>query len=154
GCGVTSPPFPVVGSHGEVEWWVVNQQTRPGGPRGPAATNYVVVSTTGGRVPPNKVAGPFSTKSEAQDWQSSANAAGNSPGSAAGAAIDAAGLNPLSGLSDLAHRLTEAQTWVRVAEVLAGLILLYVGLKSEFPTTVNTVTAPIKKAGKGAAIAG
>src|SRR5947209_7351456 len=41
--------------------------------------------------------------------------------------------NPLSGLNavgDFFYRLTEAQTWVRVAEVGAGVLLLYMGLKA------------------------
>lgn len=144
--------FPVVGPHGEVKWWVVNHPSG-GSPRAVPVTHYVVVSTTGGTVPLSKVAGPFTTQSQAQDWVNSANSAGNSPGSAVGAAVNATGLNPLSGLSDIAHRLTESSTWIRVAEVLAGFILLYVGLKAEFPTTVHTITEPIKKAGKAVGMA-
>lgn len=151
---MTSPPFPVLGPGGVVKWWVVNRPTGPGGPRAVTTTHYVVVSTRGNTgAPLGKVAGPFSTQGEAQDWVNSANSAGNSPGSAVGSAIDASGLNPLSGLSDIAHRLTESSTWIRVAEVLAGFILIYVGLKAEFPTTVNTITAPVKKAGKAAGLA-
>lgn len=141
--------FPVVGPGGEVEWWVVNQMTRPGGARGPQQTNYVVVSTTGGKRPVNTVAGPFSTRAQAVAWQSSANTAGNSPGSAAGGIAQAAvGATGLGALGDLAHRLTQPSTWIRVGEVLAGLILIYVGLKSEFPQTVNTVTSTARKAAK------
>lgn len=141
--------FPVVGPHGTVEWWVVNHPTGTPGPRAVPTTHYVVVSTTGGTVPLSKVAGPFTTQSQAQDWVNSANAAGNSPGSAVGAAVNAAGLNPLSGLSDISHRLTEASTWIRVAEVLAGFMLIYVGAKALFPTTVNAISAPIKDTAKG-----
>jgi hypothetical protein len=41
--------------------------------------------------------------------------------------------NPLSGLAaigDFANRLTQKNTWIRVGEVIAGLILLYVGLNA------------------------
>jgi hypothetical protein len=130
-----------------VQWWVINRQTG-GGPRGVLATNYVVVS--GVSRPPSTVAGPFATQAQAQAWQSSANTAGNSPGSAIGgvgsSVINSTGVGAIG---DLAQRLTQSSTWIRVGEVLAGLILLYVGLKAEFPTTVNTITAPIKETAKG-----
>lgn len=124
-------------------WWVVNQPSNLGG-RGPQQTNYVVVQSAAR--PPNAVAGPFPTQAAAQAWQTSANTAGNSPGSAAGGLVNA-GVNAtgIGALGDLAHRLTESQSWIRAGEVLAGLILLYVGLRAEFPQTVNTIiTQPVK----------
>jgi hypothetical protein len=36
----------------------------------------------------------------------------------------------LNAIGDLAHRLTEVQTWIRVGEVIAGALLLYLGLRS------------------------
>lgn len=133
-----------------MNWWVVNQLSRPGGPRAPQQTNYEVVQSRSR--PVNTVAGPFPSQSAAQAWQTSANTAGNSPGSAIGGIVDAAGLNPISGVSDLAHRLTESSTWIRVGEFIAGAILLYVGAKAFFPTTVNNITGTAKAIGKGAAI--
>lgn len=44
-----------------------------------------------------------------------------------------AGLAPLGGIAgigDFFGRLTEASTWIRVAEVLAGGLILYLGLKA------------------------
>lgn len=41
--------------------------------------------------------------------------------------------NPLSGINaigDFFNRLTQAQTWIRVGEVVAGGLLLYLGLKA------------------------
>jgi hypothetical protein len=39
-----------------------------------------------------------------------------------------------------------------VGEFIAGAILLYVGAKAFFPTTVNNITGTAKAIGKGAAI--
>lgn len=143
--------FPVVGAGGEVEWWVVNQVTRPGGPRGPQATNYRVVSTTGGTRPPNAVAGPFTTQQQAVQWQTGANTAGNSPGSAIGGiGSSIANSTGIGAIGDLAHRLTESSTWIRVGEFIAGGLLLYVGAKAFFPTTVNNINTVAKGTVKAA----
>ncbi len=142
--------FPVLGPGGVQKWWVINQISRSGGPRGPQQTNYVVTESV--NRPVNEVAGPFSTKAEAQAWQTSANTAGNSPGSVAGGVGNSiANATGIGAIGDLAHKLTESQTWVRVGEFLAGGMLLYVGAKAFFPATVNTVTSGVKRAGKAAA---
>lgn len=39
-------------------------------------------------------------------------------------------LAPLADIGDFFHRLTEASTWLRVGEVVAGLLLVYIGLKA------------------------
>ena len=36
----------------------------------------------------------------------------------------------LSAIGDFFHRLTQVNTWIRVGEVLAGIMLLYLGLRS------------------------
>ena len=54
----------------------------------------------------------------------------------------------LSGTTDFLTRLTEGNTWIRVGEFVAGLVLVYVGLKAMFPSTVSAVTAPVKTAAK------
>lgn len=135
-----------------VAWWVVNDITRPGGPRGPQQTNYVVKEAADR--PVNTVAGPFDTKQDAENWQTSANTAGNSPGSAAGGAVNAAvnatGLNAIGGFFSA---LTEKNTWLRVVEAGIGGMIAYIGLKAMFPQAVNTVTAPIKKGAKAAGMA-
>lgn len=58
----------------------------------------------------------------------------------------------LEGIGDFFARLTEANTWLRVGEFAVGGILLYIGLKGLFPNAVSTVTAPVKKAAKLAAV--
>lgn len=58
------------------------------------------------------------------------------------------GLTGINALGDLAQRLSQKQTWVRVGEALAGGIMIYVGLKAFFPSVVSTATAPVKKAAK------
>lgn len=86
----------------------------------------------------------FSTKAEAQ------NAFKGMQGELGTGAIP----SPLSGVNaigDLASRLTEGNTWVRVAEFIAGSILLYVAVKAMFPGAVGTVKSTAKKAGALAA---
>jgi hypothetical protein len=55
----------------------------------------------------------------------------------------------LNAIGDLAHRLTESQTWVRVGEAMAGLLLLYVGLKAlTSGTAAGTAAGSVGRAGK------
>jgi hypothetical protein len=60
----------------------------------------------------------------------------NTPGApaianiASGAGTVATAENPLVAVGDFFHRLTEAQTWVRVAEFAVGAMLIYVGIKA------------------------
>jgi hypothetical protein len=54
-------------------------------------------------------------------------------------------LDFLKELADLAHRLTEPATWLRVAEVVAGLTILYVALKAV--TTPGGAQVATRKAG-------
>lgn len=113
---------------------------------GPPALFTVKESTTR---PSGAAAGPYSTQAEAQAKANSLNhtAASANP-------LTSPATNPLTGVNaigDLATRLTKSETWVRVGEFLAGGMLLYVGAKAFFPTTVNTITSGAKKAGKAAA---
>ncbi len=109
------------------QWWVVNQISRPGGPRGPQVTSYVVVQAA--TRPVNAVAGPYATQADAQAWQTSANTAGNSPGSAIGGATNAAvNATGLGGLDSFFTALGQSNTWIRVAKVVSGGVLLIVGL--------------------------
>lgn len=48
---------------------------------------------------------------------------------------EAANLAGLPAIGDFFNRLTQAHTWLRVGEVVAGLILLYVGLNAAFRGT-------------------
>lgn len=59
-------------------------------------------------------------------------------------------LGGLSAIGDFFNRLTQGNTWLRVGEVLGGLLLVYMGLRAAFSGTeaekaVNTVTKPVKK---------
>lgn len=128
------------------QWWVVNHISRPGGPRGPQQTNYVIEESA--TRPVNTIAGPFASKADAQAWQTSANTAGNSPGSAIGGAADAAGLG---GISGFLSRLASANTWVRVGEVVIGLILLGIGLNAMLKgKPMQVVTGAAGTVGKAA----
>lgn len=58
-----------------------------------------------------------------------------------------------SSVNDFLGRLTEKNTWIRVAEFAVGGILLFVGLKAMFPGAVGAVTSGAKKAAEIGAIA-
>jgi hypothetical protein len=88
----------------------------------------------------------FTTKTAAQNFISSESSVEGSGG--AGLSIT----NPLSFLepiADFAYRLTEASTWLRVGEVIAGGMLVYLGLKSAFGNTaVGRGARQVSSAGK------
>jgi len=103
--------------------------------------------------------GPFPTKAAADAYGNKlaaqgkgakptgfAGAVGNTAGAAASNATSAA----TGGLNDLASRLSQSHTWIRVGEAVAGFILIYVGAKAFFPQTVNTVASTAKTARKAA----
>jgi hypothetical protein len=54
-------------------------------------------------------------------------------------------LDFLGNIADFFHRLTEAQTWLRVGEVVAGLMLIYIALKATM--TPGGVPVASRKAG-------
>ena len=75
-----------------------------------------------------------------------ANTLAEVPGAAAKAAESAILHNPLSGIADFFHRLTEASTWVRVGEVLGGFLLVYIGLKASMtPGGASVATQNVRK---------
>lgn len=130
--------FPVVGPHGEQLWWVI-----PEGLTGQAFslvtgrfTKYTTVQAA--KKPANAVAGPFTTQATAQAAASQMTSSAI-PGPA----------TPGAAVSDIGSLFANSAVWVRVGEFLAGLILLYVGLKAEFPTTVNTIVQPVKNTARG-----
>jgi hypothetical protein len=97
----------------------------------------------------DNITGPYNT-------QSSANAAKNSKSSAIAKATQAGNFpDPFSGLAaigDFFARLTKANTWIRVGEVLLGLILLAVGV-ARVTNAVPIATKIAKTAGTGALLA-
>lgn len=68
---------------------------------------------------------------------------------------NAANLGGVQAIGDFFNRLTQANTWIRVGEVAAGLLLLYIGLNAAFKntavgSTVQTTTAHVKSSGRKA----
>lgn len=66
---------------------------------------------------------------------------------------NAANLGGVQAIGDFFNRLTQANTWIRVGEALAGLLLLYLGLNAAFKNTsvgnaVQSGTGTVKKAGR------
>lgn len=71
-------------------------------------------------------------------------------------AAKSANLGGLAAIGDFFNRLTEPNTWLRVGEVIAGLLLVYLGLKATMSGTAvgNVVKQNVdtaKRAGKVAA---
>jgi hypothetical protein len=120
-----------------MSWWIESNSQG-------ATTQFRVVQST---VTPNTSAawpnapiGPFTTRASAEATISQAQTSGGytlqptGSSSATTAGLQAAGIpNPLGGLAaigDFFNRLTQANTWLRVGEVVVGLMLLYVGLNA------------------------
>jgi hypothetical protein len=64
--------------------------------------------------------------------------------------VQGAGLAPLTSIGDFFHRLTESQTWIRVAEVIGGGLVLFIGVRAltsqtAVSTATKSVTRPAKK---------
>jgi hypothetical protein len=105
----------------------------------------------------------FPTKLQAQ---AGANKYNRNPGKAGGVDAPGAapginapnpfGTNPLSGIAaigDLANRLTQPNTWVRVGEFLAGGILLVIGVNAMTKGPVQSATSGTIRSGAKKAIA-
>lgn len=54
--------------------------------------------------------------------------------------------NTVSSISSISDFLTNSSVWVRIGEVMAGLILLFMGLKTMFPQQVSVTTSAVKSA--------
>jgi hypothetical protein len=133
------------------QWWVVNKVSRPGGPRGPQQTNYVIEEAASR--PINTVAGPYATKAEAESWQSGANSAGNSPGSAAAGAANAIGnATGLTSVSNFLSSLSSRSMWIRIGEVLVGIALIIVGV-DHLTSTTSAIGKAAHTVAKGAMLA-
>jgi hypothetical protein len=134
------------------EWWVISFN-----PLGGAKSTYEYFfgSKAGADAKANlavdgSVTGPFASKAAAQAAVAAhhvtppnTNTTGIHPG------------NPLTGLNaigDFFQRLTQAVTWERVAEAVAGGLLIYVALKAMFPGVASAVAAPVKGAADAAKV--
>jgi hypothetical protein len=87
-------------------------------------------------------ANPLNAFSNFQDAQNAAHLGGSiskGAGSAAGSAIG--NLTGVNAIGDFFARLTEPNTWVRVGEVLAGVLLVYLGLSASVRGTEAARTA-------------
>jgi hypothetical protein len=106
-------------------------------------------------------AGPFQTRSAAEDYKNAIGTGAIVPPPGTPVVGNVHVPNPLTGINavgDFFSRLTEAQTWTRVGEVLLGGILVYAGVRalSHGSPTVGanarkTATRPVTKAAKAAA---
>ena len=123
-------------------WWVVWYEPAASRAPGTAASRFLIVqaaaksditaSSVGGAAI-TSVDGPFATRAAAQKDAGK----GPVPGTGGKTNVQASGGadvkigNPLSGLAaigDFFQRLTQASTWIRVAEVVLGFGLIVVGL--------------------------
>src|SRR6267154_967236 len=71
----------------------------------------------------------------------------NLPGGSASSAQQLGNAGSLTGVDAIGaffNRLTNKNTWLRVAEFGVGGMMLYVASKAMFPGTVSTVTGPVK----------
>lgn len=117
--------FPIITPPGQQAWWVI--------PEGFAGQLIGGFSTTGPMLhlytvkqsntpPPGEVAGPFTNQLQAQAAANKLNATGvATPGNVAGQ------LTGVNAIGDFFQRLTQTSTWIRVAEFVAGGLLIYMG---------------------------
>jgi|SRR5271166_2693411 len=128
-------------------WYVVSEQVGTGKV---TVTNYLAAQKP---FPQNatEVSGPYATRAEA-------NAAANTQKLKAISAPSLPSLpslpNPLAGLSsigDFFGRLTQASTWVRVGEVILGLVLIAIGI-ARMTHAVPIATKIATKAGAAAVL--
>lgn len=140
------------------EYWVGSKNPNSN------ATQYLYVTSN-----PNSsgvIAGPYATLLEARAAELQIGKSGTTgilgvigdlPGAvSAGANAEPGVASPLAGLSDIGdffHRLTESSTWIRVGEVLLGVILLYAGVRAVTASSGARQPAakPVKQAASKAA---
>jgi hypothetical protein len=154
---------------GAGQWWVVPEGTigqlvqdltsalnnpLTGGGTHIGAIVHVVESAT---TPAGAVAGPYAAESTAQSVADTYN--GQVQSNLPAAQLVQSGANAIPGVSDigdLAHRLTESSTWVRVGEVAVGAIILWAGIRAMTSGTppIRTATAPARATGRTATRAG
>jgi threonine/homoserine/homoserine lactone efflux protein len=101
----------------------------------------------------NAQAAVVGAKVGAQQAPSGTNALGTVQGAAS-----AVNLGGLAAIGDFFNRLTQGNTWLRVGEVAAGLLILYIGLKATTAQTpignaAKSAAAPVKKVAKAAGTA-
>ena len=115
-------------------WWVVNQPSRPGGPRGPQETNYVVVKspTRPGNALQGSMGGPYPTQQAAIDARNRDNAYGNNPASFVAQSA-----------KDAFNGLNLGNWLLRIGEIMLGVVLVGVGI-AKLTGTTNLIAAAVK----------
>jgi hypothetical protein len=124
-----------------MEWWVIpegfaGQLVQGLSPGGPALHVYTVKQSA--TPPPGQVAGPYSTQAEAQAQATAL----NQGSTATPAHIAQASASSIS--SSILGPLFQSNIWLRVAEVLIGVVLIGIGLNAMLkgkPLQVVTSTA-------------
>jgi hypothetical protein len=109
------------------QWWVVEQPWPVTHPSGLRPTIVQAADRTAAEHAGNGAVtgGPFATKAAAQKALSAQQVPGTDLVPAGG---ELSLPSPLSGVTDFLQRLGQASTWIRVAEVALGLILIAVGV--------------------------
>jgi hypothetical protein len=167
--------FPTITPQGEVTYWVflaiqAKMQTQNifatvVGPMTAAQYNAKYGNPNNGVNPPGGFTNKLAAQQAANQYNANPGQAGgvNAPGAAPGInAPNPFGTNPLTGITaigDFFQRLTQPQTWVRIAEFAAGGLLLYIGGNALLRGTAaseaaqNTVSAGKKAVKIGKAVA-
>jgi hypothetical protein len=87
--------------------------------------------------------GPYATEAEAKKAQNPSQQNPNPLADLGTAAKNSTGLTGLAAIGDFFSRLGQANTWIRVGEVLLGLILIGVGI-AHLTGAQNAVSALVK----------
>jgi hypothetical protein len=157
GTGIMSTPLPVVNQGGAApsqstpgtEYWWIWYNVQSGQPAQfiEEPTAAAVENATG--FPP--LAGPFPTKAAAQAYATSSGITQKTTPTTPSISNP---LDALTEIGDFFHRLTEAETWERLGEVLLGGIIIWAGIKalttgqSPVRTAARTASAPARAAGR------
>lgn len=130
-------------------WWVIHLQNgdivnfalgAAGGPEGGLGTELATVTQSATK-PTGYISGPYPTQAAAQKAAVTYN---NS---------QAKSFNqPVTTVSEFLSRLTQASTWLRVLEVVLGVVVLAVGM-ARITNAVPVVTKIARTAAKGAVLA-
>jgi hypothetical protein len=124
------------------------EQYQPGTPEYQAAVAGRPFSAPGLGMTVVKWKGPFATEAQAQAAQNP-KPSPEGPGALVNAAADS--VPGVASVGDFLHRLTEGSTWIRVGEVLLGLVLIAIGV-ARITHAVPIATKIATTAGAGALI--
>lgn len=143
-------------------WFVVEEDWPTVHPTGVKEFPYQAASQSAIPLNMSYVAGPFTSQAAAQAYISNPSSGASQSGGVVSPSPEAPQSqanvptpslsNPLAPLADIGnffHELTQLNTWIRVAEVGVGIILVYVGVKAlASNTAVGRAGGSVKKAAK------